>query len=344
MADFLNQDNIDSLINNYNEDEEILDEILNKKNHDIFAYKLYDFKKPNLINSETLKNLQKLHEEIAKEYKLNISQVLKKPFEVKVNSIEQYSFNEYKLSIPQKSSMVVCMTKKKTPLIFSFDLNFLHYMIKSLQGSIINTNEDRFSLSDIEKEIFLYFSNNLTKSLNNSWSSLKETRFLPYDIITETKGMHFLNGHDNVLIINFEFQDENYTSEVSLCYPLSSFEDLFRMLDDKFKTKQKKQGKKEDIKVLLNGSKINLDFILAKNKITLLDLVNLELGDVIEFNKEIKNKKIGIVEIKNKEKFDFISSENGILKNATIVNKKDNIKIDFIKEIEEIYNTENKKE
>jgi len=105
MAEFLSQDEIDALLDIADEDgglEEIPEDSGPKTDK---SYAIYDFKKPNRISAEQMKAFNALHDKMLRATISELSAMLRKIVDVKLYSIEQMTYGEFILSIPQITSL-----------------------------------------------------------------------------------------------------------------------------------------------------------------------------------------------------------------------------------------------
>ena len=104
MAEFLSQDEIDALLDIAEQGEDIetpIERIVSKEKN----YSIYDFKKPNRISPEQLKAFSAMHDKMLRDFINDLSSMLRKIVDVKLYSIEQMTYGEFILSIPQITSL-----------------------------------------------------------------------------------------------------------------------------------------------------------------------------------------------------------------------------------------------
>ena len=106
MAEFLSQDEIDALLDIADEDGDFaeVEESANKAIRER-SYAIYDFKKPNRISAEQMKAFNALHDKMLRSTISELSAMLRKIVDIKLYSIEQMTYGEFILSIPQITSL-----------------------------------------------------------------------------------------------------------------------------------------------------------------------------------------------------------------------------------------------
>ena len=157
MAEFLSQDEIDALLDIAEQGEDIdespTEKIVSKEKN----YSIYDFKKPNRISAEQFKAFSAMHDKMLRDFITDLSSMLRKIVDVKLYSIEQMTYGEFILSIPQITSLNTLSIKPmEGRIVIECNPGISHKIIAELLGSgAVNTNDnlDR-ELTEIEIEIF----------------------------------------------------------------------------------------------------------------------------------------------------------------------------------------------
>lgn len=104
MAEFLSQDEIDALLDIAEQGEELpeAEKVVVPKEKN---YSIYDFKKPNRISNDQFKAFNNLHDKMLRDLITDVSAMLRKIVDIKLYSIEQMTYGEFILSIPQLTSL-----------------------------------------------------------------------------------------------------------------------------------------------------------------------------------------------------------------------------------------------
>ena len=327
MAEFLSQDEIDALLDIAEQGEDIdgsnpLDKVVSKEKN----YSIYDFKKPNRITVEQLKAFSTMHDKMLRDFINDLSSMLRKLVDVKLYAIEQMTYGECILSIPQITSLNTLSIKPLDGrIVVECNPAISHKIIADLLGSgAVNTtdNIDR-ELTEIEVEILEHFYKMFIKILYKTWSDISSLNFKIESRDTNANAIQIVSDHEIVLLVVFEITIDEESGFLSICYPISYFEPLLNKIVEKIFTegRNRKTSRKRDIKTLISGARMKIESIMAETELTTQEILNLKENDVIVFNKNATSSS-AIVYINKKEKFTAVS---GISNNRKAIQIKSNL-------------------
>ena len=325
MAEFLSQDEIDALLDIAEQGEDIetpIERVISKEKN----YSIYDFKKPNRISPEQLKAFSAMHDKMLRDFINDLSSMLRKIVDVKLYSIEQMTYGEFILSIPQITSLNTLSIKPLDGrIVIECNPAISHKIIAELLGSgAVNTsdNVDR-ELTEIEVEILEHFYKMFIRNLYKAWSDISKLNYKIESRDTNANAIQIVSDHEIVLLVVLEITIDEESGFLSICYPISYFEPLLNKVVEKIfsEGKNRKSSRKRDIKTLISGARMRVESIMAETELTAYDILNLKIDDVIVFNKNATSSS-AIVYINKKEKFSAIS---GISNNRKAIQIKANL-------------------
>lgn len=311
MAEFLSQDEIDALLDiaEQGDDIDIPDDeqIISKEKN----YSIYDFKKPNRISNEQFKAFQTLHDKMLRDLITDLSAMLRKIVDIKLYSIEQMTYGEFILSIPQLTSLNTLSIKPlEGRIVIECNPAISHKIIAELLGSgavAASDNLDR-ELTEIEVEIFDHFYQMLVEHMFRAWDEISTLNFKIVSRDTNANAIQIISDHEIVLLVVLEITIDEESGFLSICYPISYIETLLTKIVEKMfaESKNKKVTRRQDITTLLSGAKMNIEAIMAETELSVAEILDLKLDDIIVFNKNATSSSAKIY-INNKEKFLAVS-------------------------------------
>ncbi|WP_419771283.1 MAG: flagellar motor switch protein FliM [Candidatus Marinarcus sp.] len=326
MAEFLSQDEIDALLDIAEQGEDIDGEqeekIVSKEKN----YSIYDFKKPNRISNEQFKAFSTLHDKMLRDLITDLSAMLRKIVDIKLYSIEQMTYGEFILSIPQLTSLnTLSMKPLDGRIVVECNPGISHKIIAELLGSgaiAASDNLDR-ELTEIEVEIFEHFYKVLVSHMQHAWNEITKIHFKIESRDTNANAIQVISDHEIVLLVVLEITIDDDSGFLSICYPISYIEMLLNKIVEKIfaEGRNKKLSKRRDITTLISGAKMHIDAVMAETELNVFDILNLKKNDVIVFNKNATSSMAKLY-INKKEKFLSVS---GISNNRKAVQIKANI-------------------
>lgn len=326
MAEFLSQDEIDALLDIAEQGEDIDNSPMQQAVSKEKNYSIYDFKKPNRISSEQFKAFSAMHDKMLRDFITDLSAMLRKIVDVKLYSIEQMTYGEFILSIPQITSLNTLSIKPmEGRIVIECNPAISHKIIAELLGSgAVNTSDnlDR-ELTEIEVEIFEHFYEMFIKNLYKTWDDISTLNFKIESRDTNANAIQIISDHEIVLLVVLEITIDEESGFLSICYPISYIEPLLNKIVEKVfsEGKNRKSSRKKDITTLISGAKMKIEAIMAESELTAGEILNLKEEDVIVFNKNATSSSAKIY-INKKEKFITVS---GISNNRKAIQIQANI-------------------
>ncbi|TLP38418.1 flagellar motor switch protein FliM [Arcobacter arenosus] len=326
MAEFLSQDEIDALLDIAEAGEDIdastEEQIISKEKN----YSIYDFKKPNRISNEQFKAFSTLHDKMLRDLITDLSAMLRKIVDIKLYSIEQMTYGEFILSIPQLTSLNTLSIKPlEGRIVIECNPGISHKIIAELLGSgavAASDNLDR-ELTEIEVNIFEHFYKMFIKHLYRAWDEVTTLNFKIESRDTNANAIQIISDHEIVLLVVLEITIDEESGFLSICYPISYIETLLNKIVEKMfnEGKNKKASRKKDITTLISGAKMKVEAIMAETELTVEELLKIKPNDVIVFNKNASSSSSKLY-VNRTEKFLGVS---GISNNRKAVQVKSNL-------------------
>lgn len=336
MAEILNQDEIDALLDIAEEGGDVNEasDITFKKQ---LNFSTYDFKKPSKISAEEFRAFRTLHETLLRDLITDVSTQLRKIVDIHLHSIEQMTYGEFMLSIPEQTSLNTLLLRPLNGrMVQECNPNIAFYIINELMGgSRIGLEENMTrELTEIEVSVLEHFYDTINSHLRQAWRKASPIEFKLETSDTNIHNTQIVPNHEIVLLVVYEFTMDEQKGFINLCYPVNYIEPaltnlLKKMLED---SEDKRASRNRDIRTLLSGAKMNLDAILAESEFSVEDILNLSEGDTILFNKLATNQTTKLF-INKKEKY---LANSGISNSHKAVEITQNFQIERRKTVERL--------
>ena len=297
MTDVLDQSEIDALMSAVTEGE--VDEPVeqaqifsrNRKDLEDVEIKDYDFKRPERISKDQMRALQTLHEAFARNFGASLSGFLRTIVEIRVATAEQMTYSEFTSSLPNPTSFnlieapmldgQICL--EISPLI-------IYPIIDRLLGG---SNENIFipqrPLTIIETRLIKKILDRAVTALIEAWEVVKKIDFRLGALESNPQIVQIVPPNEVVVVLGFELKLGNRAGTMSLCIPFTVIEPL---MEDIAAQSWFQTGKhsSDDHWAKLVGDRIahaplEIAVILAETSITVAELRNLEVGDLLTTDK-----------------------------------------------------------
>jgi flagellar motor switch protein FliM len=340
MAEFLSQDEIDALLD-IAEDGEDLDAVeentgpLTKEK----SYTIYDFKKPNRVSADQMKAFNALHDKMLRTTITDLSAMLRKIVNIELYSIEQMTYGEFILSIPQVTSLNTLSIKPlEGRIVIECNPSISHKIIAELLGnggsSLANPEKE---LTELEMNVIEHFYQLIVNHLKEAWEDVLTVNFKIESRDTNANAIQVISDHEVILLAVLEISIEEESGFLSICYPINYIEPLLDKIVEKIfaEGRNKKISKKQDINILMSGAKMDIEVMMAETELTMKELLNLQENQTIIFNKNASNSTAKIY-VNHKDKFLGIAGVSNNHKAVQIETNIDHEKQETLKELKEL--------
>lgn len=293
MSDVLDQSDIDALLNavSTGEVEEVTQQaqIFSRFRRDFDRIEIrdYDFKRPERISKDQMRALQTLHETFARNYGASLSGFLRTIVEVKVASAAQMTYSEFINSLPNPTSFnLVNSEQLDGQLCLELSPLIIYPIIDRLLGG---SNEDLFipqrAMTLIETRLIQKILDRAMVALTEAWDSVKKIEFSLGDMESNPHIVQIVPPNEVVVVISFEIKMTSRVGTMSLCIPFNAIEPLIEDLSSRsWFLAGRHRGEAQWNQLIaqrLSDAKVAVAGVLAETTMTMADLRNLEVGDLI---------------------------------------------------------------
>jgi flagellar motor switch protein FliM len=252
----------------------------------------YDFKRPHRFSKERVRALQRIHEQFARELSGMVSAKVRSRVDLGVASIEQLTFGEFIRSVPNPSVIILCtMRPLEGSLIMQLspDISFLLYD-RLCGGPGISLGRTR-ELTDIELAVLTtQFFEPMAVSFENAWSEIVDMSVTLESIESNPQFLQIMTERETVVLISLALGIGSTRDLINICLSYSALEPVLKQLTAlRLFDSLRRRAEPEDIQMLrsqVRGTPITLDVELGSTIVTVADLLELQVGDVISLDRK----------------------------------------------------------
>jgi len=305
----LDQNEIDALLNAVDDDEgsDQTDEVQKifsrtRKDLDTVEIREYDFKRPERVSKDQMLALETLHEAFARNFGASLSGFLRTIVEVRVAACEQMTYGEFVSGLPNPTSYNLIqpddlegqMCLEVSPLI-------IYPIIDRLLGG---TNQDLFipqrPMTPIEQRLISSVLRRGLDSLSEAWESVRKLEFEIVAHESNPQLVQIVPPNEVVMVIGLEVRMASRAGTMNLCIPYNVIEPVMDELSSQSwfaVSKNDADNSAEDqITKNLDQAGVEVTAVLAETTITLADLSDMKVGDLIVTTKDAKSPSLIFVE------------------------------------------------
>jgi flagellar motor switch protein FliM len=273
-----------------------------RKTFDGVEVRPYDFKRPERVSKDQMRSLQTMHEGFARNFGASLSGFMRTIVEVKVSTCEQMTYSEFVQGLPNPTSFNLLTAEPlEGRVCLEISPLIIYPIIDRLLGG---TNSELFipqrPLTVIETRLMTKVIQRAIEALRDAWKGVKDLNFVLTDSESNPQLVLIVAPNEVVVVVGFELKMSNRAGTMNICFPYAVIEPVMDALSSQtwFNT-GKQAGTKEaaaQIGGQLNRAALSVTGLLAETTITLRDLMNLEVGDLIATEKPAKDPVVLCVE------------------------------------------------
>ena len=305
MADILSQEEIDALLDVV-EDEG--DEILETGEESLLPQRqvtLYDFKRPNRVSKEQLRAFRGVHDKMARSLASQISSIMRSIVEIQLHSVDQMTYGEFLMSLPNPTSFNVFSVK---PLegsgVIEINPSIAFPMLDRLLGGKGEPFDASREFSDIELSLFETILRVMMSTLKEAWGPVMEVYPTIESKESSPNVVQIVAQNEIVVMVVMEIIIGHSSGMMNICYPVIALEPVLPKLasrDLMLNETSSKKSRNTELQVLLGGAKVNIEANLGNADLTMGDILELQVGDVLRLSSAADD--IVTVSVDGKERF-----------------------------------------
>lgn len=291
MADVLSQNEIDALLKQLSTGELDVDDIEDNKSAKV---KEYDFSKPAKFSKEHLRTIEIIFEHFGRLLSSNLPAYLRKNVQIEVMNSEAVIYSEFSNALSNPVLLgVVNMSPLKGNIIIEMATNIGYTIIDRLLGGVGEPLEKNRDFSEIELSILERIFNIIISLLREPWKNVVEIEPYLERIETNSQFAQIISPTEMIAIVTINVNIGGVEGLMNICLPFMTLEDVMDKLNTKywFSTMQNKDESSyaDVIETAINKALVPVSAYLGKSQITVIDFVNLQVGDIIKLDKNVED-------------------------------------------------------
>lgn len=293
MKQVLSQEEIDSLLKAL--DSGTVPDLEEGEGDEKSNIKPYDFKRPFKLSKEYIDTLVMIFENFSKISAMIISNQLVSNVEIKLVAVEQISFEEFLRSVPS-STVVGTFTTSEflSNQLIALSPQFSVQVIEMMCGGTNKKNPDdlkRTQFTDIELSILEEVIAGFLKAFQSAWDEILEIKTQITSVESNPQMIQSISPNEPVVLVTCSSEIGEYKNFINLCIPYLSFDNIIDKLSIRNRFRYADTGNNDYSEIIgksIMNVPVELEVALGKSRINVEDILQLEQGDLIELDMNIK--------------------------------------------------------
>ena len=246
----------------------------------------YDLTNQDRIIRGRMPTLDIIYERFIRLYRISLSNSLRKIATISIISTDLLKFGEFVNTLPIPSCMCIMRFESlRGSALLVFESKLAYALVDSFFGGTDRpyTKIEGKEFTRIELSIMQKVMDLAIKDLEEAWAPVHKTdiSFVRTEVNPQFVGV--VPPSDVIISTTFEVELENASGTIALVIPYSTIEPIKHKLNQSFQTESDKGDKEwmEKLEEHLRSTHVDMKVNLGQSEITVGDLVNLNVGDII---------------------------------------------------------------
>lgn len=290
-GEVLSQNEIDALLSALSTGEMDADEL--KKEQTEKKVKVYDFKRALRFSKDQIRSLTRIHDNFARLLTTFFSAQLRTYVQITVASADQIPYEEFIRSIPKMTILnVFDVPPLDGRILMEVNPNIAYALMDRMMGGKGTSVNNVENLTEIETKIM---SNTFERAFENyleAWSTIVDMEPQLMDFEVNPQFLQMVSPNETVVVISLNTTIGETSGMMNICIPHVVLEPIIPKLSVHYWMQtDKKDRVPEEIERLekhIQSAEVPIVSELGNSEISIQDFLMLDIGDVIELNKQIE--------------------------------------------------------
>lgn len=248
---------------------------------------VYDFRRPHRVSKERLRTLEAMYERLVKALEAWLISRVRGQIEVRLQSVEQFSFGEFTLSLPMPcSSFIFDIAGTGQKGVVDVGPEFSTYIIDRLFGGEGTGNPLTRALTPIERMAVRSVADKVTGLLQEIWQDHVPMEFNITGFESSPEILQVVNREDPVLVANVEFSTGTVSSLLLICIPFSVLDKFFTSSGQQrmallATNEQEREQTRLRSEAALRATRVPLTACLPDFQLSMRDLAQVAEGSIL---------------------------------------------------------------
>ena len=191
---------------------------------------VYDFRRPHRVSKERLRTLEAMYERLCKSLEAWLVSRVRGQVELRLQSVEQFSFGEFTLSLPTPCASYIFDIKGTGGVQGVIDVGheFAYFLIDRLFGGAGSTTIPGRALSPVERLAVRTVGERAAQLLEEIWFDHVPLELSVTGFESSPEILQIANREDPVLVANVEVVAGQGSSLLLICLPFAVLEKFFQ--------------------------------------------------------------------------------------------------------------------
>jgi flagellar motor switch protein FliM len=251
----------------------------------------YDLTNQDRVIRGKMPTLDLIYERFVRLFRMSLSNSLRKIASISIISTDLLKFGEFVNTLPIPSCVGILRSESlRGPALLVFESKLAYALIDSYFGGTDRpyNKVDGKEFTRIELMIMNKVMSLSLADLEEAWSPVHKISLLHLRTETNPQFVGVVPLSEVIISTTFEVELENASGTIALVIPYSTIESIKNKLNSSFQSDTDRTDKVwiENLEEHMLSTQASVSVNLGETSITVGDLVNLNIGDIIPLNQD----------------------------------------------------------
>jgi flagellar motor switch protein FliM len=252
----------------------------------------YDFKHPRLVSKEQMRSLRNLHEVFARNLSVAFTNTLRTMIDVQFLAIDQVVYSEFVQSIASPSALFLYTVEELGgEAVMEVDPRFCIYIVEKQTGGAGKEMAFRREMTPIEEKIMSRMMNRVYSELQVAWEPYMNLSIYQHSYESNPENIQIISALEPAIVVFLQVSVYDSKATLNLCYPYALLEEALSNSLFKYSNQQRKDyltpEQRDFYQNHLKNAKVPLQAELGRTRISVRDLVSLQVGDALTLTRRV---------------------------------------------------------
>jgi flagellar motor switch protein FliM len=267
----------------------------------------YNFWSPARFSKDQMRAVELVHEDLSERLTTSLPTFLRANIRPRLVHMEQGRFHDFIKDFPPNTLFhLISLAPLPGHMVLTMSLNVSYLILEQRLGGKI---EGRFTdrpLTEIDQSLLRGLVEHMLGDMKGAWSKVVSLEPSLEDSTVNQHWVQMMMGNERVLLLTIEINIQSVTGTMSIFIPFNTLKPIMDVLNPHIWIAGRKEHQQDPaarrmaIQTTMKAV-IPIKVILGNADLTLKDLMNLAVGDVIELDKNIDSPLV--VQVANKNQF-----------------------------------------
>ena len=257
------------------------------------SVKTYNFWSPARFSKEQMRAVELVHEDLSERLTTSLPTFLRTNVRPRLVHIEQGRFHDFlKDFLPNNLFHMITLAPLPGHMVLTISLNVSYLILEQrLGGKVEGSFVDR-PLTEIDQSLLRGLVEHMLGDMKGAWSKVVSLEPSLDDSTINQHWVQMMMGNERVINLTIEISIQGVTGTMSLFIPYRMLKPIVNVLNPHIWIAGRKEqqldpvARQMAIQTVMKAS-VLVKAILGNADLTLEDMMNLSIGDVIELDKKI---------------------------------------------------------